>query len=405
MSMKTYWLVLNYDTFLWQKSDECCVYNSKNNCTLRFVDTGLKRLLATLSETDNLYRVFLDESELLTPTIHFFINQIVSTGSGRLVLNEKETERPVSLMPLLKIQDNINYYKWEHDQHIDGNIMSNFHSVLFYINGSEYGHTNFNKQTYYPNCTIDKLDQKLIVSFLRNAQKSAFFTDVVLAGNIFDYVGYNQLLTELSLFRQQVSLVLTEMDVKNSINEYLKLVPNFIITIVVRDVDILDHLLQYEELRINSLFTFLITSENEYERAADCIDQYSLDRSEIVPIYTGANLSLFETNLYLTKEDIEGTQLNKRQVFAQQALNTHSFGKLSVLPDGKVYANLNDPAIGLITEPPHDIVYRELTEGKSWLRIRDQKPCSECVYQWLCPSPSNYELVIGKPNLCHIKPC
>lgn len=27
----------------------------------------------------------------------------------------------------------------------------------------------------------------------------------------------------------------------------------------------------------------------------------------------------------------------------------------------------------------------------------------DCIYQWLCPSPSNYELVIGQPNLCHIK--
>lgn len=35
---------------------------------------------------------------------------------------------------------------------------------------------------------------------------------------------------------------------------------------------------------------------------------------------------------------------------------------------------------------------------------RVQNPCNACIYQWLCPSPSNYELAIGKPNLCHVKP-
>ena len=55
----------------------------------------------------------------------------------------------------------------------------------------------------------------------------------------------------------------------------------------------------------------------------------------------------------------------------------------------------------------HDTVYslihKELTKGHSWFQIRDQAPCTDCVYQWLCPAPSNYETVIGKPNLCHVK--
>jgi len=78
---------------------------------------------------------------------------------------------------------------------------------------------------------------------------------------------------------------------------------------------------------------------------------------------------------------------------------------LTIGPDGKVYSgDMNEPAIGTIDESLYTIVYREMTEGHSWLRIRDQKPCCDCIYQWLCPSPSNYELAIGKPNLCHVKP-
>lgn len=49
------------------------------------------------------------------------------------------------------------------------------------------------------------------------------------------------------------------------------------------------------------------------------------------------------------------------------------------------------------------MIYREMIEGHSWLRIRNQEPCCSCIYQWFCPSPSNYELAIGRSNLCHIK--
>jgi len=35
---------------------------------------------------------------------------------------------------------------------------------------------------------------------------------------------------------------------------------------------------------------------------------------------------------------------------------------------------------------------KEISEGKSWLWIRNQAPCSKCADQWLCPSPSDYEI-------------
>ena len=51
----------------------------------------------------------------------------------------------------------------------------------------------------------------------------------------------------------------------------------------------------------------------------------------------------------------------------------------------------------------YEIISKEIAEGQSWLRIRNQFPCNACNYQWLCPSPSDYETAIGRPNLCHVK--
>lgn len=44
-----------------------------------------------------------------------------------------------------------------------------------------------------------------------------------------------------------------------------------------------------------------------------------------------------------------------------------------------------------------------MTQRNNWMKIRNKKPCSNCIYQYLCPPPSKYESMIGKMNLCHIK--
>ena len=51
-----------------------------------------------------------------------------------------------------------------------------------------------------------------------------------------------------------------------------------------------------------------------------------------------------------------------------------------------------------------ELVYKELTELETWLKVRSKEtPCKQCINKDLCPSISNYELVIGKNNLCNIQ--
>lgn len=44
--------------------------------------------------------------------------------------------------------------------------------------------------------------------------------------------------------------------------------------------------------------------------------------------------------------------------------------------------------------------YRYEPIGEWWEKT---KPCVECCNRYLCPSPSNYETALNKPNLCNIK--
>jgi len=96
--------------------------------------------------------------------------------------------------------------------------------------------------------------------------------------------------------------------------------------------------------------------------------------------------------------------MTMKDFFARQAMNLYDFGKITILPNGDVYANLNHPSLGNIhVNNIQEILHKEVEEGKSWFRVRNQAPCTDCVYQWICPSPSNYEIAIGRSNLCHVK--
>lgn len=395
--MKEYWFAVYPHCFLWLKGEEGLVYNTKNYAKILFCNEGLLAEKAGLLVVmENLYCIRLTEEELADEKLNGWVQNMVAQECGALVEDNGINQRPLSLPPILKVQDEADYYRWEHRQGIDGNVIENLHRLVFHINGSKYGNELYAKQTIYPTVSFEMLSAKDILRFAMNARVSPFLTEIVLVGNPFVYEGLEELMDSLQTICP-VSVYCTWQDVMNFLSDVEKLSTKANLHIMATGDAVLDKLPQ----EVN--YTFLVTSEQEYEAAMEFEGKYRLEHTDIVPVYTGNNLSFFEECLYMDEEGIQDIALDKREVFIRQKLNIQDFGRLTVIADGKVYANPNRSAIGHIGETPHAIVYRELTEGSSWLRIRDQKPCCDCIYRWLCPSPSHYEDVIGKPNLCHIK--
>lgn len=95
-------------------------------------------------------------------------------------------------------------------------------------------------------------------------------------------------------------------------------------------------------------------------------------------------------------------ELNDLKIISNMNINSNFFGELYFLPDNKIYTNPNSKELGSIGDNWKLLLQERLLNDPIWFNIRNQKPCNKCLYQFLCPSPSNYELVIGKPNLCHI---
>lgn len=240
-----------------------------------------------------------------------------------------------------------------------------------------------------------------LIAFLQSIPPHLSFH---LVGNIGEAAGYEKLVGFLHSYASSNTLVCSYADV-------IPLPPgcetNFSYSLVVDfpvDKQKWDHSRQLlATLGIPFEYIFEVTSVNDCREAQQLIEASAIEQYQVKPVYTGANLPFLEENVFLTQEDILASPLSIQTIFANQAINTYDFGKIHIRPNGDVFANRNHPSLGNIyKESLHDLVQKEIKEGKSWLRIRNQAPCNGCIYQWLCPSPSDFEIAIGRPDLCHV---
>lgn len=241
-----------------------------------------------------------------------------------------------------------------------------------------------------------------LISFLKSIPEGPTFN---IIGNIEEITNYNEI---LSYFDQHLSP-------KNIICSYKHLValqPDFNNNFSYRvsiDFPVDEQQLNRSRMILLSQdlpveYVFEVSSFEDCQKVELLVEAFQIEKYRLNPVYTGENMQFFEENVFLSKEDILSTPMTIKDFFARQALNLYDFGKINILPTGDVYANLNHPVLGNIyTENIYGIIQKEIDNGKSWFNIRNHAPCSNCVYQWFCPSPSDYEIIIGRPDLCHIK--
>ncbi|WP_337942957.1 TIGR04150 pseudo-rSAM protein [Parabacteroides sp.] len=401
--MKTHWFTLHEDTFLWLKGNKVLVYNAENkNRALFNLSDKLEKICHRLLEIENLYTVELTDEDVNDEEISQWIHSLIDMRAGYLSLNVEFDKRPVSLMPVLKVQDNREYYEGQQELGFKGKILQNLHELTFYINGSEEGDAEYFKQTIFPVRSDLALERTRIRLFIKNS-RSSFLSNVNLVGDLFLYPDIGELINDISELSVQLTIHILIKDFLNHVQEIkeMKWPTDTRINILVDRVFDVSSL---KDLSFPFSLAVFIFSEDDFLRYSSLFDTFSLAQDiRFIPVYNGENMSFFESNVFMEKDDIDNVDLSKNEIFIRQAINVGDFGKLTIMPDGKVYANVNMPSLGTIDDSPYSIVYKEFTNGESWFRLRVQNPCENCVYQWLCPSPSNYEIVIDRPNLCHVR--
>lgn len=147
-------------------------------------------------------------------------------------------------------------------------------------------------------------------------------------------------------------------------------------------------------------YKVLIFSKEELSLA----NKQKSNKTTFTPIYIGTNSDFFEENIYLTYNDFKRINLTISQILFNKKFNSYNYGIIYMFPDGTIKSGFSTIPLGNISEGLENILWKEMKRKDGWMKIRNEKPCCNCVYQYICPPPSNYESIIGKPNLCTIKP-
>lgn len=377
-----YWFTIEPYVYVGLTNRCTLLYNTLDGVTIESDKPEVIELLQEALQKENYGVILLSKKRLQNKSINAFITELRKKYMGDIIDVSLSKGKPIQLTPFFNFSnsDKLEIYKKQNFT-TDTNLLANLSEISIHVDSA----TNIRKLFSFLQSVPDKLSFNII-------------------GNLGKLTNYKELLSFLNRCSSP----------KNIFCSYKSVIPlqpsfenNFSYSIVVdfpvrsQFWDNSMQVIQNQTLPFE--FIFNVSSLSDCEQAEQLIEQDQIERYKLKPVYTGDNLQFFKENIFLSKEDILSTHISIKNIFTNQSINIFDFGRINIMPNGDVFSNLNHPSLGNIyTSSIYDLIRKELIEGKSWLRTRNLTPCNTCVYQWLCPSPSDYEIAIGRPNLCKV---
>ena len=376
-----YWFKIEPYVHISIVNSNVLLYNTFDGSFIESKDIEIVKLLKETLLKENCGVVLLTAERYNLDNIRKFIMELRAKYMGDIIDIELSKSKPVQIMPFTSLVNTQELFKKQNFP-TGKKILEYLSEISIYV---DY------------NTNIMDLN-----SFLKSLPN---ISTVNIIGNLKDVANYKELLLVLDQFP---SLKKIKCNYSNVISLQPEFVNNFSYSILINyPIDISKwnysrRLLLNQSIPFECIFE--VTSMDNYSQINKFIEEFGIEKHQLKPVYTGDNIDFFKENVFLTKDDILSTPLSISDFFINQSMNIFDFGKIAIMSNGDIYANVNYPILGNIhTHSIYEIISKELEEGRSWLRIRNQAPCNTCLYQWFCPSPSNYEIAIGRPNLCHVK--
>lgn len=376
-----YWFKIEPYVHISIVNSNVLLYNTFDGSFIESKDIEIVKLLKETLLKENCGVILLTAERYNLDNIRKFIMELRAKYMGDIIDIELSKSKPVQIMPFTSLVNTQELFKKQNFP-TGKKILEYLSEISIYV---DY------------NTNIMDLN-----SFLKSLPN---ISTVNIIGNLKDVANYKELLLVLDQFP---SLKKITCNYSNVISLQPEFVNNFSYSILINyPIDISKwnysrRLLLNQSIPFECIFE--VTSMDNYSQINKFIEEFGIEKHQLKPVYTGDNIDFFKENVFLTKDDILSTPLSISDFFINQSMNIFDFGKIAIMSNGDIYANVNYPILGNIhTHSIYEIISKELEEGRSWLRIRNQAPCNTCLYQWFCPSPSNYEIAIGRPNLCHVK--
>lgn len=329
-------------------------------------------------------------------SINTLVEQLVKNGMARIV---DSNSNDCAMPPRPFINGDLEYIE-KPEARTDAinriNVMSLLNSIDFYIGGKTPS-LNYTTplQMPYPIYTKMKLKYNDVTKIIEECESSlSSCTYRIILSEIED---------DLIVFAKKM------VNIKNSISFYMLFsreiisIKDFLMSlgyevIVLRDPQI-PFTLFLSDSRFQTNSMFIIRCINDLQVFHDM----NIRDTRMDPVVVAdKNLDFYKDYVFITEEELLQSTPSKQLIFLHQKINLNNWGRLYIHPNGQIYSSSEGKiSIGEVGLPIAKVISKELYNNYAWRKIRDNKICEDCVFQWLCPSPSVQERILGVETICN----
>lgn len=408
-SVKKYWFALEPYVFISITEKSVMLYNTLDSNHIIVSDKTIYNLLVNIKNSSSgvveLKGFLLEDSR-----ISRFIEEVREKFMGDLIDVSLTKDKPFQPTPVLNLQTSIERLKSDISRSVGENALFHLHEVLFFLESpdtftNKYYPTTlpFNKKESSSTSCLDYNLFELCFNQLRENRNNTSIS--VLIKDLATYPDFEKLTTllnETPIRKKYITYYvnsLSDNHIKTILAENVTLTIN--VDFPINESEFKSCLDKVNKHPLKLDVVCMVRSEVEVSLAEELMEKHKVSNYQINPLFDGDNFGFFKDNIFLTEEDIFATPISMREIFMHQSLNIECFGKLAIIPNGDVYSNIFASKIGSIKDLTLlQLITKDIDSNQAWFIVRNSKPCSDCLFQWLCPPPSNYEYLLNKNNLC-----
>lgn len=419
---KEYWFYLHPHVHLNIKQDRAVLYNTLNGKLLVYQNNPhALHILKSLDRDANLYVTGLKEKDLAGPAGEL-VREIREHFCGELMDAAWSSGKPIQFKPIAyleKSQDKLTFEPkvrlLERDE-----VGEYLNVVNLYINKECRLDCPQCPRAYkqFPICTTARVTHRankkheIMLQDLRRLIDQLEHTDAfrlnILGGNILKHTQFPEVAEHLDRSPFEIHYYLHYLNADPADESWLRLgkgdqnTLHIMAPAPIRRPELGRTVGTLRAQNIKPMIHFPVESEENLDFVDAVVAEFRLEQVELHPFFNGDNGGFFRDNVFIDRDAVQESRLTMRDIFARMSINTLNFKHLTVLSDGGVYANVNHSRLGRLgKDTVVDMLIKELSAGRSWLKIRRRvSPCRSCSFNALCPPISNYEYALGRYDLC-----
>ena len=381
------------DVFFANKTDFALFYNvtSRTKVLLDKRDSEVASFCDALAVPESLLTAkcpdHYKESEIFS--------ELLDLDMGRIV-NSLEKDCAIPLVPI--INRDLDFMPDEEERRSDiekRNLLSYLNCITFYIGGGHCGDNNLCLQTYYPFKADSELSLELVYRTIKECEvfSNDYVYNIILSH--LDNKCLEYLIREFGVYKNSIYFYLLSNNDNYPYADYLFSL-GFNVTLIIDSI-IKDSL----NTNFSGSVNLIIRNRQDALLYEDLME--SGMRVSPILVYDN-NLDFLKEYCFLNDEDLKQLNCSKQELFIHQKINIYNWGNLYVHPDASVYSSsLANHKVGCLGKNTiKEMIAEELLRNYAWRKTRNNPQCIDCIYQWLCPTPSAIEALAGTTSCYRI---